>query len=438
MPNLIASRQKRIATRTKTSRRVASTMPGISRRNFLAALGASTLGGCGLTLSGGLFNPCPQGPLPEALANHDVVLSALEGLEGALIRDTHVHLAGQGDGATGAWVNPAMHSLWNPAQYIRRKFYLNAACIDNDAAVDAAYVQRLLRLTRDLPQGMKLMLLAFDYRYAEDGSRDQARSAFYVPNRWAAKLARQYPDQFEWIASIHPYRADAVDALDAAVRDGAQCVKWLPAAQNIDPGSVRCDPFYRRMAHHGLPLLCHVDEEQAVAIDNQATLGNPLRLRRALDQGVRVIVAHCAGAGHSIDLDRGRHAARVANFDLFARLLDEPRYAGQIFGDISAVSQVNRSGPVLKQLIEREDWHERLVYGSDYPLPAVIPMYSMQQLVALGVLDASKAEFLEALRRHNPLLFDLVHKRHLRSGGRRFADAVFHSAGHFGRTLRLN
>ncbi len=35
--------------------------------------------------------------------------------------------------------------------------------------------------------------------------------------------------------------------------------------------------------------------------------GNPLLLRRALDAGVRVVVAHCGSMGEDRDLDRGEN-----------------------------------------------------------------------------------------------------------------------------------
>ena len=47
-------------------------------------------------------------------------------------------------------------------------------------------------------------------------------------------------------------------------------------------------------------------------------------------------------------------------------------------------------------------------------LPAIMPLYSPRQLAAAGYLDAAMVEPLTAIRRHHPLLFDFVLKRHLR------------------------
>ena len=87
------------------------------------------------------------------------------------------------------------------------------------------------------------MLLAFDQVHDAGGQARPEASAFHVPNAYARTVAARYPNEIEWAASVHPYRADAVEALDAAVAGGALAVKWLPNAMGIDPASPRCDPL---------------------------------------------------------------------------------------------------------------------------------------------------------------------------------------------------
>ncbi|HET9710722.1 MAG TPA: hypothetical protein VFP64_02535, partial [Pyrinomonadaceae bacterium] len=144
--------------------------------------------------------------------------------------------------------------------------------------------------------------------------------------------------------------------------------------------------------------------------------GNPLLLRRALDHGVRVVVAHCAGLGTNEDLD-SKDRKQVDNFDLFLRLMDEKRYEGLVFGEISAMTQFNRVGKPLHTILAREDLHERLVNGSDYPLPAVNILIRTRPLVKLGFLSKSEGESLKEVYDYNPLLFDFVLKRTLKLPG---------------------
>jgi mannonate dehydratase len=329
-------------------------------------------------------------------------------------------------------VNPRMNSLLNPGEYARRLLFLNAGCArDAPGGVDRAYIERMLNLIDGLRPGAKLLLFAFDRSHSERGVVLWERTGFYVPDAYARDTARAHPQTFEWAASVHPYRADCVEALESAKSEGARAVKWLPAAMGMDPGSPLCDRFYAAAARLGLPLISHAGLERAVLGTDIQDYGNPLRLRRALDAGVRVVVAHCASMGQDRDLDRGANGPPVDSFELFARLMDEPRYAKLLHGDLSALTQVNRAGGTLARVLQREDWHARLLNGSDYPLPGLMPIFSVEFIVSLGLLDAAAAPVLTEIRAHNPLLFDFVLKRSLRLKGRALPKEVFETRAFF-------
>ena len=403
------------------------------RRLLLAAGGTAALGACSFTLEHGLFNPC-RAELPPKLADDESIVAAWDGIDAARMWDCHAHLIGSGDSGGGIWLNPAMLNITNPVQYAQRLFYLNAGCAHEAAgSVDQSYVQRMLNLLEGMRAGVKLILLAFDRHHAPDGTPSPGATAFHVPDAYARATARRYPRQFEWAASIHPYRGDSLSALREAKAGGARAIKWLPAAMGIDPASPRCDPFYAELAKLDLPLITHGGMERAVRVGELQHFGNPLRLRRALEHGVRVVVAHCATLGEDRDLDRGEHGPFVESFALFARLMDDPRYRATLYGDISTIAQANRAGPALIALLERDDWHHRLLNGSDYPLPGIVPLHSMSQLAELGVIDSRIAPVLAEIREHNPLLFDFVLKRHLRANGRRFSRSVYETRSFFDR-----
>ena len=411
-----------------------------NRRKFLALSGALALGTGAFAASRywpeqGLFNPC-RGKLPSALAQHALVRAAWEGLDPGRVWDAHCHLLGNGDSGGGIYLNPAMASLLDPVQYAQRLFYLNASCAhDAPGRVDRSYVERMRDLLDDMPSGVKLLLYAFDANVTEAGAVSWERTGFYVPNAYAAEVAARQAQHFEWVASVHPYRRDCVLQLETAAKRGARAIKWLPAAMGIDPASTLCDPFYEALARHDLPLITHAGLERAVRGAGAQGLGNPLRLRRALDHGVRVVVAHCASMGQDRDIDRGANGPVAGSFDLFARMMEEPRFFGRLYGDISAMTQSSRAGAALGYVIEREDWHARLLNGSDYPLPGVFPLYSVDYLVELGYVEKSAAPLFKGLREHNPLLFDFVLKRSLRAGGKRFADGIFETRAFFDRRV---
>jgi len=358
------------------------------------------------------------------------VRAAWEGIDPALVWDSHAHLVGTGDSGSGVYINPRMESVLDPAQYARRLFFLNAGCVhDAPGSVDRAYVERMRNLVDGMRPGFRMVLFAFDRVHDERGLPDLGRTTFYVPDAYARETAQRHPQYFRWAASVHPYRADAVDALQQAKAGGAVALKWLPSSMNIDPASPKCERFFRELARLGLPLISHAGEERAAIGSGLDDLGNPLRLRRALDAGVRVVIAHCASIGEDLDLDRGPDGPRTASFALFKRVFTQ--YPKNCYADISAMTQTNRAGPVLAEVIERADWHPRLLNGSDYPLPGVMPIFSVDYLINLGLLDKESGPVLTEIRRHNPLLFDFVLKRRLRSNGKAFAARVFETRGFF-------
>jgi predicted TIM-barrel fold metal-dependent hydrolase len=401
----------------------------MNRRQFLQRAGIlSGLGLAGWSLwpQAGVLNPCRAG-LPPELANHSLMQQVWSGIDPAKVWDVHAHLVGVGDSDSGAWANPRMDSLWNPLQYIQKVFYMNAGCVhDAPGQIDASFVARLENLMDGFPTGAQILLFAFDWAHDEQGRPQRELSAFYVPNAYAARVALAHPTRMQWAASIHPYHKDALAALEQAVTDGARAMKWLPAAMGIDPGSPRCDAYYRLLAKHDLPLITHAGHEAAVAGSARQEYGNPLKLRRALDLGVRVVVAHCASHGDDLD----QTGKRRSSFEIFADMM-EAALPG-LYGDISAVTQFNRA-EVLKTLLARPNWHSRLLNGSDYPLPGILPLTSLNKLVKLDLLDADAKPFLNGLREHNPLLFDFALKRLLRYNGRNFPRAIFETRDFFDR-----
>ena len=405
----------------------------VPRRRVLAALAASAAVVPASARALRLLNPCLDPVLPEPLASHEIVARALDGIDPAKFVDAHVHLLGVGGGPNGAWIGDQMRRPTNLLQYVRYRFFLNASCVPSGADPNRAFLDRLLSCHRAVMPGSRLMLLAFDQVHDAHGRPRPEITAFHVPNAYARAVAERHPGELEWAASVHPYRTDAVEALDAAVAGGALAVKWLPNAMGIDPASPRCDPFYEALARHRVPLLTHGGGERAVKGAGDDALGNPLLLRRALEHGVRVIIAHCASFGSGVDLDVGPRGPVVPNVDLFARLMDDPRYEHILMGDISALMQSNRTAAALGKVLERTEWHDRLLNGSDYPLPGVPALFDLDDLVEHGFLPANAVPVLETIQDHNPLMFDFVLKRTARRNGARFAPRVFETARHLER-----
>jgi len=355
----------------------------------------------------GALSSVPAAPWSSAASG--LIQRAFEGLdEGAPVVDVHTHIVGLGRGGTGCFVHPKMLSLKHPAKRVAAKLYLAASGAKDFDRFDAQYVERLVALARGFGRPVKFHILAMDRNHRPDGTPDLERTEFYVPNEYVVRLAETYPDVFVPVISVHPARPDALAELERWAARGVRRVKWLPNAQGIDPADPRWDPFYRRMRELGLSLLTHAGEEKAVGAAGAQALGNPLRLRRPLDAGLTVIVAHCASLGCNEDLD---HPGRKASsYELFLRLMAEERYRGRLFGEISAMTQVNRLG-TFRKLLQDPALQDRLLNGSDYPLPAMNLVVWTSQAVRQGLITRRERRALNEIYRVNPLLFDFVLKR---------------------------
>lgn len=406
-------------------------MKFFTRRRALTGLGLGGLGLVGLRacLPAWLASGPPRGRGELSGAAQAMLAEAYGDVDAARVWDLHVHLVGL-DPERGTWVNPEMQSHLHPLEKLRYDIYLAAGGVQQEAHADEQYLQRLLELGRDGNPAGKLLLMAFDFHVSESGEVRRELSAFATSNERVLALAKQYPGVAA-CASVHPYRRDALERLDKAASQGALAIKWLPNAMGIDPSDPRCDAYYRRMAELKMVLISHTGVEKAVHAEEDQKYGNPLLLRRPLDQGVRVVAAHSASLGDGLDLDQPEAGRRPA-FELFLRLMDEPQYEGSLFGDLSAMTLSNRDPAVLRELLTRSDLHPRLVNGSDYPLPAIDPMISTRLLAWQGLLDEQDRPALGEIFSANPLLFDYILKRRLRhideGGTHRFLPALFESA----------
>jgi len=361
------------------------------------------------------YDPCDLQRKISSQAS-DLIKRSLEDIDPSRLIDFHTHVAGLGVGGTNTFVNPRMRSWKYPLHRLKFAVYVSGCGIKDESQADSQMIQRLKDLVDNFPNHGMHRLLAFDKNYNRDGSVNLEKTEFYVPNEYVFDLASKYPDCFLPTVSVNPYRPDAEAELEKCAARGARMVKWLPNAMGIDPSDPKCDPFYQKMKKLDMVLLSHGGEEKAVEAAEDQKHGNPLLLRRPLDLGVKVIVAHCAGLGYNEDLDSPSRERRH-NFEFFLRLMDEKKYEGLVWGEISAMTQANRIGKPLTTILQRTDLHDRLMNGSDYPLPAINVLIRTGALQRTGYITREQAGMLKQIYDCNPLLFDLVLKRTLVAPG---------------------
>ncbi len=396
---------------------------------FITILISLFLNSCIIQQIGGASSKKPE-ELKTYLSNESkkLIERAFSDIDANKLVDYHTHIAGIGTGNSGNFVSPEMFSSLHPEKNLKFQVYTNAAGIKNFENADREYALRLVDLIKNIDNHGKHLLLPFDKNYNYDGTVNLNKTEFYTSNDYVFSLAEEFPELFISAMSVHPYRTDALEELERCAKKGIKIIKWLPNAMGIDPSDSKCEPFYQKVKELNLVMLIHSGEEKAVDAEEDQKLGNPLLLRKPLDLGVKIIVAHCAGFGENEDLD-DPEKKKVSNFDLFIRLMNEKKYEGLLFGEISAMTLFNRSGSSLTTILKRTDLHHRLVNGSDYPLPAINFIISTKSLMDDGYITKEERQSLNEIYNYNPLLFDFVLKRTIKAlgSGEKFPASVFMS-----------
>lgn len=306
------------------------------------------------------------------------------------IIDIHCHTAGIGAGGSGCFVSPALTGSWKYRVYLKA---FRVAERELEREGDGLIMRRLSETLARSRRVSAAVILAMDGVVDDRGEIDRGETEMYIPNEFVAAETRKHANLL-YGASINPHRRDAVERLDAAAADGAVVVKWLPSIQRIDPADRQLVPFYRRLEELGLPLLAHTGNESSFTRARNE-LADPERLRLPLSLGVTVIAAHAGSNGRN---------GGESNHVRFLRLCRE---FPNLHADISALTQLNRLGH-LPRLLKNKGIGERLMYGTDMPLPntaAVLPYAFLYRV--------SPARMFAIVRNTNPWDRDVALKEAL-------------------------
>jgi uncharacterized protein len=266
----------------------------------------------------------------------------------------------------------------------------------------------------------RTVLLALDRVYDEGGRPRNEWTHLYVPNDCIARMAAEN-GRVLFGASVHPYRPDWEEELDRCVSGGAVLCKWIPSAQLIRTKREKggsgfpLERFYRRLADLRLPLLCHAGPEYTVPTSDPSfhAFNNPAHLRPALDAGVVVIVAHSALPYFWLfDAPDYREYFRA-----FLDLVGEAeRRDWRLYGDLSALTGFFKAPYIQEDLMRLP--HERLLFGSDYPVPLCELGYQKPMNLISRIRLLARTLFMK-----NPL-----DKNHALLRGMGFRDCVFTAA----------
>jgi len=269
---------------------------------------------------------------------------------GKSLIDCHVHLAALPDGDNGCFISPKM--LKSPL--FRFLFWKHGLSVDRPREANQKYLDDLLVELRASRHVQKAVLLGMDGVYDHNGLLSRAHTDFLISNDYVLKTAQAHPQELLAGVSINPQRRDAIDEVHRCADAGAVLVKVLPNAKQFDPANPKYKPFYRALAERNLPFLSHVGYEFSL-IGKDQSVGDPERLRVPLDEGATVIAAHACSYG-------------LVLYEKFLPTLRDlvQRYPN-FYSDISALTLPNRLRMLL-HLRKYPEIHERLLFGTDYPL----------------------------------------------------------------------
>ncbi|MGD9850565.1 MAG: amidohydrolase family protein [Nitrospirales bacterium] len=276
--------------------------------------------------------------------------------------DCHVHLAALPEGNNGCFISGKM--LRSPL--FKFLLWKHGLAVDDPASANRKYVQDLLQELCASQFVSQAVLLGMDGVYANNGRLDFNATEFLISNDYVLTQAKTYPDKFLAGVSINPQRSDAIEELHRCAEAGAVLVKVLPNAQQFDPGHDRYKKFYRALAALRMPLLSHVGYEFSL-IGKDQSVGDPNRLRMALEEGATVIAAHACSYG------------LMMYEKFFPTLLSFVNHYSNFYADVSALTLPNRMR-MLRRLRHHPEVFDRLLFGTDYPL-------SVFHLPAWGLVD---------------------------------------------------
>jgi predicted TIM-barrel fold metal-dependent hydrolase len=299
--------------------------------------------------------------------------------------DIHMHIGGKGNSSPCKMSRRFLSSPAYLYMVVRSGIPLRDLLKDHDRAIRNTILNRL----NNAPSVDFGVFLALDAVYKENGDADKKKSHMITPNQYVMDIAKN-TQKVLFGASVHPNRGkgNGTEEIDKWVEGGAVLIKWIPNSQIIDPSNKKYKWFYEKLADQDLPLLCHTGPEHAVPVlkKEYQKLGDPRKLRLALDAGVKVIAAHCASSFFPWE---------NSYLNELSEMLEEADRRGwRLYADISAMCTLFRAS-IIDDILEKIP-HNRMVFGSDYPVP-------IDDMPPHFVETINVEEFLRILKIENPV-----------------------------------
>lgn len=228
------------------------------------------------------------------------------------------------------------------------------------------YIKTLISSVKNSEHIEKVVLFGVDACVNDAGEVTHKDKTVCATNEDVAAVYTANPDIIIPFFSINPKRPDALELIDKYTALGFRGAKFLQNYWGVDTREARYRPYFEKLAANNLPLIIHTGSEDG--IHSHKSCEGIAMLEHPLDAGVTVVCSHLA-----LSHEKSRFLKAVSknpkNFnDEYFTLLEMLKTRKNLYADISALLTFTRA-KVLRHLSEQHDIHDKLLFGTDFPVP---------------------------------------------------------------------
>ena len=230
----------------------------------------------------------------------------------------------------------------------------------------SAYTNALINSVKASQYLSKTVLFGVDARVDEKGREIHRDLTVCATNEDVLALYQAHSDVIIPFFSINPMRPDALDLIDKYSELGFKGAKFLQNYWGVDTREARYRPYFEKLKEKGIPLIVHIGSESSIhpfnACEKIEMLDHPLEV------GVNVIAAHMALSYNPWKIWQAFSKNTKHFNEEYFKLLEMLQKHHNLYADISALLTPVRA-KALRHLSEQTEVHEKLLFGTDYPVP---------------------------------------------------------------------
>lgn len=231
------------------------------------------------------------------------------------------------------------------------------------------YTKNLINSIKNSNHISKSVLFGVDARVDYRGNIIDKDPTVCATNEDLLELYQNNKDIIIPFFSINPMRRDALDLIDKYYDLGFKGAKFLQNYWAVDTKDTKYRAYFQKLKDKNIPLIIHIGNEGS--IESFKEYESIDMLYYSLDIGLKVISAHMALSHEKSEIFRVFSSnPKYFNSEYF-KLLEMLETHDNLYADISAILTPTRA-KVLRHLSKQNNIHHKLLYGTDYPVAAIL------------------------------------------------------------------